>query len=51
MAFSKTCPVCKQDFSSLLDYTLHIKDSHSKAHPEEFVSNKEEIKWSFRQQD
>ncbi|MCA9811799.1 MAG: hypothetical protein KC483_02935 [Nitrosarchaeum sp.] len=49
MTFSKTCPVCKQDFLSLVNYVSHIKKDHDKVSPEEFVKNQGELKWSFRE--
>lgn len=48
MKFSKTCPVCNEDFSSLNLYMSHIKIKHSKVSPEKFVKKTEELKWSFR---
>ena len=51
MAFSKTCPVCRQDFVSLVAYMDHIKINHNKVPPEEFVKSSGELKWSFRSDD
>ncbi len=48
MAFGRICPLCKQNFFSLVTYMSHIKNSHSKIPPEEFVKTEVEIKWSFR---
>jgi len=48
MVFSKTCNVCNQNFISLVNYMLHIKNDHSEISPEEFVRNNGELKWSFR---
>lgn len=48
MVFSKICPICKEEFLSLVDYMTHIKNKHSKVPPEYFVRNSEELKWSFR---
>ena len=48
MSFSKTCPICKQFFSSLVAYMSHIKTNHNKVHPDEFIKNNGELKWSFR---
>ncbi len=48
MVFSKTCPICKMDFTSLVSYMSHIKDKHAKVNPEDFVKNTDELKWSFR---
>jgi hypothetical protein len=47
MVFSKTCPACKQDFFSLVNYMSHIKNNHGKIHPEEFMKSNVELKWSF----
>lgn len=51
MVFSKTCPICNQDYVSLETYMSHIKSDHSKLRPEEFVKNSGELKWSFRSDD
>ena len=48
MGFSKSCPICNQDFGSLVNYMSHIKNNHEKVSPEEFVRSNEETKWSFR---
>ena len=48
MVFSKTCPLCKTDFISLVNYMSHIKKNHDKVPPEEFVKKHDEVKWSFR---
>lgn len=49
MEFSKTCPLCKKQFSSIITYMAHIRNKHSKVSPEEFVKNTDELKWSFRE--
>jgi hypothetical protein len=51
MGFAKTCPLCKQDFISLVTYMSHIKSNHGKISPEEFVKDDGELKWSFRNDD
>ncbi len=51
MGFTKTCPLCKQDSFSLVDYMSHIKNNHNKESPEAFVEKKDELKWSFRNVD
>ena len=48
MGFSKTCPICMQNFFSLLTYMSHIKSNHNKISPKEFTKNNNELKWSFR---
>lgn len=48
MGFSKTCPICKNDFSSLMTYMSHIKSNHSKTSPEAFVKDNHELKTGFR---
>jgi len=48
MGFAKTCPICTQDFSSLVTYMSHIKNNHNKESPTAFVKEKGELKWSFR---
>lgn len=49
MGFTKRCPLCNENFVSLVSYMSHIKSSHQKISPEEFVKDKGEIKWSFKQ--
>ena len=51
MGFTKTCPICQQDYFSLVDYMSHIKNNHSKESPEVFVKEKGELKWSFKNND
>jgi hypothetical protein len=51
MGFTKTCPICKQDFFSLVTYMSHIKNNHSKESPNVFVKEKGELKWSLRNDD
>lgn len=51
MAFTKTCPLCKNNFVSLETYMSHIKTNHDKVRPEEFVKSSGELKWSFRSDD
>jgi len=48
MGFTKTCPICKQDFFSLVSYMSHIKKNHDKESPEAFVKENGELKWSMR---
>ena len=48
MVFGKICPLCKQNFFSLATFMTHIKNSHPKTPPEEFVRKEGETKWSFR---
>ena len=50
MGFSKKCPVCEQDFSSLTTFMSHIKEKHDKVPPEALASERTELKWSFRKQ-
>jgi len=49
--FSKKCPVCNENFSSLESYMEHIKNYHGKERPEKFVKKNDEIKWSLRDTD
>lgn len=49
--FEKKCPVCNEEFFSLEAYMNHIKNEHSKESPEKFVKSKDELKWSFRNND
>ena len=51
MAFSKICPICNQDYSSLVTYMSHIKNDHSKEPPESFVREPGELKWRLRSDD
>lgn len=51
MVFNKKCPLCSIEFLSLVSYMEHIKNNHSKEHPERFVEHNDEIKWSFRNND
>jgi len=51
MTFSKTCPVCKQFFSSLVSYMSHIKSDHAKIPPKDFLKDNNELTWSFRTTD
>ena len=51
MGFTKTCPICTQDFFSLVTYMSHIKSNHNKEAPTAFVKEKGELKWSFRNDD
>ena len=51
MGFSKTCPLCLQNFFSLVTYMSHIKSNHSKVSPKEFVKYNTELKWAFRKND
>ncbi|MGY5147343.1 MAG: hypothetical protein ACW9W4_05030 [Candidatus Nitrosopumilus sp. bin_7KS] len=48
MGFTKICPLCSQVFVSLETYMSHIRNSHNKESPKEFVKNYGETKWSFR---
>jgi hypothetical protein len=48
MSFEKNCPICEEDFTSLVAYMTHIKNKHGKLPPEYFVRNSRELKWSFR---
>jgi hypothetical protein len=51
MGFSKVCPICKQNFSSLVSYMAHIKSDHSKEDPQTFVREHGELKWRLRNDD
>lgn len=51
MGFNKTCPICNQDFVSLVNYMPHIKSNHNKTSPDLFVKGNGELKWSFRNDD
>jgi len=51
MGFNKTCPICNQNFLSLVNYMSHIKSNHSKTSPDLFVKEQGELKWSFRTDD
>ena len=48
MGFAKTCPLCKKEFFSLVDYMSHIKNNHKKENPDIFVRENGELKWSLR---
>jgi hypothetical protein len=51
MVFTKTCPVCNENYSSLVTYMSHIKNNHSKESPETFVRESGELKWRLRSDD
>ena len=51
MTFSKTCPICEQDFTSLVDYMSHIKNNHSRESPSTLVREEGELKWRLRNDD
>ena len=51
MPFNKICPMCNQDYSSLVTYMAHIKNNHSKESPESFVREPGELKWRLRNDD
>ena len=51
MGFAKTCPVCNENYSSLVTYMSHIKNNHSKESPETFVRESGELKWRLRNDD
>ena len=51
MTFTKTCPVCNKNYSSLVTYMSHIKNNHSKEPPETFVRESGELKWKLRSDD
>ena len=46
--FSKACPVCNANFSSLSDYMQHIKEKHGDIPPEDIASIGKEHKWTLR---
>ena len=48
MGFVKTCPICNENYSSLVAYMAHIKNNHSKESPEIFVRESGELKWKLR---
>jgi hypothetical protein len=48
MSFNKTCPLCQEPFSSLVNYMEHIKSNHSKELPETFVRDGKELSFSFK---
>ena len=45
--FEKICPLCKKQFSSLLEYTVHIGNEHKDIPPEKILDMNKEDKWSF----
>ncbi|MCV0400803.1 MAG: hypothetical protein K5777_02290 [Nitrosopumilus sp.] len=51
MGFTKTCPVCNENYFSLVTYMSHIKNVHSKESPEVFVKESGELKWRLRNDD
>jgi len=51
MAFTKNCPLCEQEFFSLVSYMSHIKNNHNKESPDVFVKEPGELKWRLRNAD
>jgi len=51
MGFSKTCPLCKQTFLSLVTYMSHIKSNHDKVSPDILTKDTVELKWSWTKND
>jgi hypothetical protein len=51
MGFTKICPLCLKNISSLDAYMAHIKNEHRNTSPKEFVKPEGELKWSFRTDD
>ncbi|HSB83101.1 MAG TPA: hypothetical protein VLD64_01260 [Nitrosarchaeum sp.] len=51
MGFSKTCPLCKQTFLSLVTYMSHIKNNHNKVSPDMLTKDTVELKWSWTKND
>jgi len=51
VGFTKTCPVCNENYFSLVTYMSHIKNVHSKESPEVFVKESGELKWRLRNDD
>ncbi|MDE1842048.1 MAG: hypothetical protein KGH95_00185 [Thaumarchaeota archaeon] len=45
--FSKDCPVCGKNFTSLLGYTNHIGVDHKDIPPDQILKMHKEDKWSF----
>ncbi len=45
--FRKNCPVCKREFTSLLEYTAHIGNDHRDIPPDKILKMNKEEKWSF----
>jgi len=51
MEFNKTCPLCKQNFLSLVTYMSHIKSIHNKVSPDIITKDAAELKWSWTKND
>ena len=47
--FSKKCPVCQNEFSSLAEFMTHIKKDHKDIAPSDILSTGKEHKWKFRE--
>ncbi len=45
--FTKDCPVCNKNFTSLLEYTNHIGIDHKDIPPDQILKMKKEQKWTF----
>jgi hypothetical protein len=45
--FEKDCPICKQRFTSLLEYTTHLSKDHSDIPIEKILNMNKEEKWSI----
>ncbi|MGH2612642.1 MAG: hypothetical protein ACRDFB_06280 [Rhabdochlamydiaceae bacterium] len=43
--FEKDCPVCKQRFTSLLEYTTHLSKDHGNIPTEKIFKMNQEEKW------
>lgn len=50
MAFSKTCNICKKDFSSLIEYMDHLKKDHKDVPRELLGDIGKEQRWGFREE-
>jgi hypothetical protein len=45
--FEKDCPICKQRFTSLLEYTTHLGKDHGDIPIEKILNMNHEEKWSM----
>lgn len=45
--FEKDCPICKQKFTGLLEYAIHLSKDHSDIPTEKILNMDKEEKWSM----
>lgn len=48
-SFKKRCPVCANNFSSLVEFMKHVKNEHEDISPEKMAEMGKEHKWKLRE--